>query len=118
MLLNNYGGGSSLEKIVRRVLAIISGLAFIYLFFFCLCWHYDGFTANSNLFFGKKTLSIMNSFFSLIGLYELFISMFLSLVVVGIIEWVIGRRLTNRKVATLIDIISGIVGFLITALTI
>ena len=104
-----------MERIAKMVLSVIFGLCAIFTLLFGLCWYFDGFSAAWGLFFGSDSLSAILSF---IGIYDWLISAMLAIVMAGIIEMLIGRKIKAKAARAVVDIASGIVAFISTLMLI
>lgn len=102
-----------MNYLANKIVGIIYVIIVILLIFFVLIWYSDGFPIASSFFVGIDILSIIN-FLSFVGLGDFIKSLIISLVLIVVFETIIGRKLSNKKVRVIINIVLGVVGLIST----
>ena len=93
----------TLSSIARKILFVVAALLFIAATLFVFVWHFDGFHAACQFFFGSTAFL---SFLEMVDLKSWLISMVTSLVFVGILEICICRKLKRKTVRIIIDVVA------------
>lgn len=78
----------------------------MFVLFFGLCWHYDGFAAAWSAFFGTNLLVAILNF---VGFYDWLIGMVLAVAIAFIVEALIVKRVKKRTVGLIVDAAAAII---------
>lgn len=89
-----------MKSITKKVLSVCALILFVLVFFFALVWRSDGFAAAWHLFFRSNTVP---AFLELVGFGDWLVGILISLIVAGIIEALLGRRLKSKGVHFIVD---------------
>jgi len=89
-----------LESIAKKIWSVVACIIFIAVAFFSLVWYCDGFSVAWQFFFRSNTVP---AFLELVGFGDWLIGMFISFIVAGIIEVLLGRHLKSKGVRIVVD---------------
>lgn len=101
-----------MNSLVKKILGVFIGVLFIFTIIFGLCWYYDGFNVALITFFGSQTQEAISAIFSAVGVWNWFIAAVIAFIITGLIEWLIGHRLSNRKAGIILDAVLGVFSFI------